>query len=89
MRITIPTDEHLCIAPEFALLTALEVDLVLTVEILNLAHTEIRSPGAGSHPLGRDSQIAAALIAQASQLVATIYRYRLSLGLPAEPGRVA
>ncbi|MGH8897906.1 MAG: hypothetical protein ACRDZ4_13005 [Egibacteraceae bacterium] len=79
MIITTPCDDDLCVAPELAILGALEVNLAITIAVLNIAHTEILAPGAASPPRSPDSTIAAALIAQSSHMIATINRYRLAL----------
>lgn len=79
MIIATPGDEDLCVAPELAILAALEVTLAVTVQILNIAHTEIVAPGAGRYAPAADTLIAAQIIDQASHLIATINRYRLAL----------
>ena len=75
----LPSTTDLCCAPELAILAALEVSLALTTEVMNIAHTEILAPGADPYHPGLDSQIAVILIAQASDMIATINRYRLAL----------
>jgi len=79
MIIATPCDDDLCVAPELAILAALEVNLAVTVQVLNIAHTEILAPGADPNDHGLDTKIAAALIVQASDMIATINRYRLAL----------
>lgn len=78
MIIATPGDDDLCIAPELAILTALEASLVVAAQVLNIAHTEILAPGEPHDP-GVETRIAAEIIAQATQLTATINRYRLAL----------
>lgn len=82
MIIATPRDDDLCVAPELAILAALEVSLAVTAQVLNIAHTEILAPGADPIQPGLDTKIAAALIAQASNMIATINRYRLALHDP-------
>jgi hypothetical protein len=79
MIITTPCDDDLCVAPELAILAALEVTLVVAVKVLNIAHTEVLTPGADRQQPGLDCKVAAALIAQSSHMIATINRYRLAL----------
>lgn len=79
MIIATPSDHDLCVAPELAILAALEVSLAVTTQVLNIAHTEILAPGAAPYHPGLDTEIAAALIAQASHMIATINSYRLAL----------
>jgi len=79
MIIATPGDEDLCVAPELAILAALEVTLAVTAQVLNIAHTEIIAPGDDHHALAADTQIAAQIIAQATRLITTINRYRLAL----------
>jgi hypothetical protein len=79
MIIKTPAVDDLCIAPELAILAALEVSLVVAAQVLNLAHTEILAPGDERHPAALDTKIAAEIIAQATGLTATISRYRLAL----------
>ncbi len=85
MIIATPADKDLCLAPELAILAALEVTLVVTAQTLNIAHTEILAPGALPPATAADTQIAAQIIHQASRLVATINRYRLALAGIATP----
>ena len=49
MIIKTPAADDLCIAPELAILAALEVSLVVAAQVLNLAHTEILAPGEGKY----------------------------------------
>jgi hypothetical protein len=79
MIIKTPAVDDLCIAPELAILAALEVSLVVATQVLNLAHTEILAPGDERHPATTDTKIAAEIIAQATGLMAAINRYRLAL----------
>ena len=67
------------IAPEIAILSSLEVALVVAAQVLNIAHTEILAPGDDRHSPSADTKIAAEIIAQASCLISTINRYRLAL----------
>jgi hypothetical protein len=78
MIIATPGDDDLCVAPELAILAALETSLVVAAQVLNIAHTEILAPGQRHDPAA-DTRIAAEIIAQATQLAATINRYRLAL----------
>lgn len=82
MIIATPCDVDLCVAPELAILAALEVSLAVTAQVLNIAHTEILAPGDAPSPPCLDTKIAAALIAQASTMIATINSYRLALVAP-------
>lgn len=79
MIITTPCDDDLCVAPELAILTALETTLVVTAQILNIAHTEILAPGAERCVPAPDTRVAAEIIAQANRMIATINRYRMAL----------
>jgi hypothetical protein len=79
MIISTPAADDLCIAPELAILAALEVSLVVAAQVLNLAHTEILAPGDERHPPSPDTKIASEIITQASRLTASINRYRLAL----------
>ncbi len=82
MIISTPADDDLCVAPELAILSALETALVVTAQVLNLAHTEIVAPGDPRHPASPDTKIAAEIIAHATHLVAAINRYRIALVEP-------
>lgn len=79
MIINTPAADDLCLAPELAILAALEVSLVVAAQVLNVAHTEILAPGDDRHPVSSDTRIAAEIIAQATRLSAAINRYRLAL----------
>ena len=79
MIIAIPPDDDLCVAPELAILTALEAGLAITVRVLNITHTEILAPGDDRWPANLDTRVAAEIIAQATCMIATINRYRLAL----------
>ncbi len=85
MIIATPGDQDLCLAPELAILAVLEVTLVVTTQILNIAHTEILAPGHHPAASAADTQIAAQIIDQASRLIAAINRYRLALAGFATP----
>lgn len=79
MIIAIPHDDDLCVAPELAILTALETSLTIAVQVLNIAHTEILAPGDDRHPPSLDTRVAAEIIAEAAHMIATINRYRLAI----------
>jgi hypothetical protein len=79
MIIALPPDADLCVAPELAILTALEASLIIAVQVLNIAHTEILRPGDERHDPCLDACVAAEIIAGATHLIATINRYRLAL----------
>ncbi len=79
MIIKTPAVDDLCIAPELAILAALEVSLVVAIQVLNLAHTEILAPGDERHPATHETKIAAEIIAQATGLMTAINRYRLAI----------
>ena len=79
MIIAIPHDDDLCVAPELAILTALEASLAIATRVLNIAHTEILAPGDDRRDPCLDTRVAAEIIAQATRLIATINRYRLAL----------
>jgi hypothetical protein len=79
MIIAIPPDADLCVAPELAILAALEASLAIAAQVLSIAHTEILAPGDDRHPPGLDTRVAAEIIAEATHLIATINRYRLAL----------
>lgn len=79
MIIATPGDEDLLLAPELAVLAALEVTLAVSVQILNIAHMEIIAPGDDPYAPAADTQIAAQIIDQATRLISTINRYRLVL----------
>jgi hypothetical protein len=78
MIIAIPTDEDLCVAPELAILTALEASLAIAAQVLNIAHTEILAPGSPR----LDTRVAAELIAEAARMIATIKPMPLRTPLP-------
>ncbi len=42
MIMAIPADDDLCVAPELAILTALEAILAVAAQVLNIAHTVTR-----------------------------------------------
>ena len=79
MIIATPADDDLCVAPELAILSALEVALVVAAQVLNIAHTEILAPDDHRYPADPDTRIAAEIIAQAARLIAAINRYRLAI----------
>jgi hypothetical protein len=79
MIIAIPSDDDLCVAPELAILSALEVSLAVAAQVLNIAHTEILAPGDDRHPPNPDTRVAAEIIVQAANMIAAINRYRLAL----------
>ena len=79
MIIAIPADADLCVAPELAILTALEVGLAVATQVLNIAHTEILAPGDARYDLPLDTRVAAEIIAEATHMIATINRYRLAI----------
>ena len=79
MIIATPADDDLCVAPELAILTALEAILAIAAQVLNIAHTEILAPGADRYGPSLDTCVAAEIIAQATHTIATINRYRLAL----------
>ena len=79
MIIAIPTDEDLCVAPELAILTALEASLAIAAQVLNIAHTQILAPGHDPQERHLDTRFAAQIIAEAAHMIATINRYRLAL----------
>jgi predicted RNA-binding Zn ribbon-like protein len=79
MIIAVPADEDLCVAPELAILTALEASLAIAAKVLNIAHTEILAPGDRRCDPSLDTRVAAEIIAEAAHLIATINRYRLAL----------
>jgi hypothetical protein len=70
MIIATPADDDLCAAPELAILSALEVALVVAAQVLNIAHTEILAPGDDRHPAAPDTKIAAEIIDHAAHLAA-------------------
>ena len=79
MIITVPNDDDLCVAPELAILTALEASLAIAAQVLIIAHTEILAPGDDRLTLYLDTRVAAEIIAEATHLITTINRYRLAL----------
>jgi hypothetical protein len=79
MIIAIPPDDDICVAPELAILAALEAGLAITVQVLNITHTEILAPGDDRHPPNLDTRIAAEIIVQSTSMIATINRYRRAL----------
>ena len=79
MIIKTPATDDLCIAPELAILAALEVSLVVATQVLNLAHTEILAPSDERHPATHDTKMAGEIITQATDLMTAINRYRLAL----------
>jgi hypothetical protein len=85
MIIAIPSHEDLCLAPELAILTALEAALALAIPILTITHTEIPAPGDPRYPPSPDAYVAADIIAAAAHTIAAINRYRLALA--ADDGR--
>lgn len=79
MIVAIPSDDDLWVAPELAILAALEAGLAIAVQVLNITHTEILAPGDDRHPPTIDIRVAAEIITQATHMIATIKRYRLAL----------
>jgi hypothetical protein len=79
MIIAIPPDDDLCVAPELAILTALEAGLAIAIQVLNITHTEILAPGEDRLPANLDTRVAAEIIGQATHMIATISRYRRAL----------
>jgi len=79
MIIAIPHGDDLCVAPELAILSALETSLAIAAQVLNIAHTEILAPGDDRHDPCLDTRVAAEIIAEATHMIATINRYRLAL----------
>ena len=79
MIIATPADDDLAVAPELAILSALEVALVVATQVLNIVHTEILAPGDDRRPADPATQVAAEIIRQATALVAAINRYRLAI----------
>jgi hypothetical protein len=79
MIIAIPPDDDLCVAPELAILTAIEAGLAIAVQVLNITHTEILAPGDDRHPANLEIRVAAEIIAQATHMIATIGRYRSAI----------
>ena len=79
MIIALPPDDDLCVAPELAILTALEAGLAIAVQVLNITHTEILAPSDERHPANLDTRIAGEIMAQATSMIATINRYRRAL----------
>jgi hypothetical protein len=79
MIIAIPPDDDLCVAPELAILAALEAGLTIAIQVLNITHTEILAPGDDRRPANLDTRVAAEIIAQATRMIATINRYRRAL----------
>lgn len=77
MIIATPADHDLAVAPELAILSALEVALVVATQALNIVHTETLAPGDDRHLPTPDTKIAAQIIAQATRLLVAINRYRL------------
>jgi len=71
MIIAIPHDDDLCVAPELAILTALETSLAIAAQVLNIAHTEILAPGHDRHDPCLDTRVAAEIIAEAAHMIAT------------------
>ena len=62
MIIAIPHDEDLCVAPELAILSALEASLAIAAQVLNIAHTEILAPGDDRHDPSLDTRVAACVV---------------------------
>jgi hypothetical protein len=79
MNIALPPDDDLCVAPELAILTAIEAGLAIAVQVLNITHTEILAPGDDRHPASFETRVAAEIMAQATSMIATINRYRRAL----------
>lgn len=79
MIIATPADDDLAVAPELAILSALEIALVVAAQVLNIAHTEILAPGDDRLPAGADTKVAAEIIAQAARLLESINRYRIAI----------
>jgi hypothetical protein len=79
MIIAIPHDDDLCVAPELAILAALEASLAIAAQVLNIAHTELLAPGDDRLTPYLDTRVAAEIIAEANHLITTINRYRLAL----------
>jgi hypothetical protein len=78
MIVATPCAADLAIAPELAILAALEIALAASIEAIAARHPEIISDS-DFCDCGLATDEALALRRQASDLVATINRYRLSL----------
>lgn len=78
-----PTTDQLAVAPELALLSALEATLDATISALLAAHPELRSRN-GRLP---SAQIADVVIARSLELREAINRYRLALVVTPLPRR--
>ena len=77
MTINIPRADELCIAPELAILAALEASLAATVQVLAAAHPEINDINPADYTI--DVAVAARLSRRAVGLIATVNRYRLAV----------
>jgi hypothetical protein len=82
MIISTPADNDLAVAPELAILSALEVSLLVAIQTLNIAHTEILAPADHRHPPDPATLVAAQIIRKATSLAAAINRYRLAIFAP-------
>ncbi len=78
MIIHTPFAGDLCVAPELAILAALEATLATTVQVLIAAHPELEQ-AAATDEITIDVETAAKLSRQAAELIATINNYRLAL----------
>lgn len=83
MTITPPTATDLLVAPELAILAALEFALMASVEAVMARHPELRDDFDFCES-GLGTEAALALRVQAVALAATVNRYRLSLVVPGD-----
>jgi hypothetical protein len=77
MTIIIPRADELRLAPEMAILAALEASLAATLQVLSAAHPEINDTNPRDYTI--DVAVAARLSRRAVGLIATINRYRLAV----------
>jgi hypothetical protein len=79
MIIHTPFADDLCLAPELAILAALEASLATTIQVLIAAHPELTGDPVAPEEITIDVDTAAKLSRQAAQLIATINNYRLAI----------
>ena len=85
MIVHTPFASELCFAPELAILAALEATAATTIEVMHAAHPEIEQADTDLAELPLDVAAAAQLSRQATDLIASLNRYRLSLLHPDWP----
>jgi hypothetical protein len=74
-----PFAGELCLAPELAILTTLEAALATTIQVMLAIHPELEGTTIPLEDFVADVKVAATIARQATQLLATVNRYRLTI----------